>query len=361
MAEQDGEDKTEQASGRKLSEARASGNVPKSADLPQTLSLIGVCGVLAFQGGNLCRGLAGDLVPFLAHPEQLLNSMQGDGGITIAHDLFMDMMPILLTILGAAVFFGVAGNVLQTGLIFAPEKIGLSFEKLGERFNLLENFKRMFAIDGLVQFLKTVLKLAATAWIVWLVLKNRATDLLALTGASPALILPYTAEALKAVALAVCIFMFIGAGADYMWQRFRFMERMKMTKEEVKEEHKQTEGDPHVKAKLRALRMQTSRRRMMANVAKATVVVTNPTHYAVALQYEAGETPAPICVAKGVDALALRIREEAGKHDVPIVEDPPLARALYASVELDDIIPEAHFAAVAKLISFILAKRRRGF
>jgi len=360
MAE-DADDKTEQASGRKLEQARASGNVPKSADLPQALSLIGVCGILAFQGGSICRNLSEALVPFIAHPEQLIGSLQGDGGLTIAYDLFMDILPVLLTIIGTAALFGVAGNVLQTGLLFAPEKIGLSFEKLAEKFNLVENFKRLFAVDGLVQFLKTVLKLIATGFVVWLVLKNRLIGLLTLTGGSPALILPYSAEALKALALAVCLFLFVGAGADYMWQRFRFMERMKMSKQEVKEEYKQTEGDPHIKAKLRALRVQKSRQRMMANVAKATVVVTNPTHFAVALQYELGETPAPVCVAKGVDSLALRIREEAGKHNVPIIEDPPLARALYASMEIDDIIPEQHFAAVAKLISFILAKKRRGF
>lgn len=355
------EDKTEQASGRKLQQARASGDVPKSQDLPQVMSLIGVCGVLAFQGGSICRNLAGDLLPFIAHPEQLIGSLQGDGGMTIATDLFMDVLPVMLTILGAATLFGVAGNVLQTGLLFAPEKVGINFEKLAEKFNLLESFKRMFGIDGLMQFLKTVLKLIATGFIVWMVLKNRTGDLLALTRGSPVLILPYSAEALKAVALSVCVFLFVGAGADYLWQRFRFMERMKMSKQEVKEEFKQTEGDPHIKAKLRALRMQKSRQRMMANVAKATVVVTNPTHYAVALQYELGESVAPVCVAKGMDSVALRIREEAGKHDVPIVEDPPLARALYASMEIDDVIPEAHFAAVAKLISFILARKRRGF
>ena len=360
MAE-DSDDKTEQASGRKLQQARASGDVPKSADLPQAMSLIGVCGMLAFNGGHICRDLAGDLTPFLAHPEQLLGSLQGDGGITIAHDLFMDVLPVLLMILGTATLFGVAGNVLQTGLLFAPEKVGFNFGKLAEKFNLLENFKRLFAVDGLMQFLKTVLKLIATGFIVWLVLKNRVNDLLALTGASPALILPYSAEALKAAALAVCVFLFVGAGADYMWQRFRFMERMKMSKQEVKEEYKQQEGDPHVKAKLRALRIQKSRQRMMANVAKATVVVTNPTHFAVALQYELGESVAPVCVAKGMDSVALRIRAEAAKHDVPIVEDPPLARALYAGMEIDDVIPEQHFAAVAKLISFILARKKRGF
>ncbi len=358
MAEgSEGEDKTEDASGRKLSQARAQGDVAKSADLPQALSLIGACAIVAIQGPSICRTLTGDLLPFLAHPDKLMGSLEGDGGLTIAHDLIFAIIPILLMVLGTSMFMGVAGNVLQTGLLFSPAKLKPSLDKL----NPLEGFKRLFGLDAFVQFGKTILKLIATGAIVWMVLKNRITDILALVGGSPILILSYSHEAMIALATAVCIFLFVGAGADYMWQRFRFLERMKMSKQEIKEEHKQTEGDPHIKAKLKQLRMEKSRRRMMSNVAKATVVVTNPTHYAVALQYEPGEMSAPVCVAKGMDAVALKIREEAAKHDVPIVEDPPLARALFASMEIDEVIPEAHFAAVAKLISFIFAKKRRGF
>ena len=358
MAESsDGEDKTEEASARKLQQAREQGDVVKSPDVPQVLSLIGACAVVALKGPSVCATLAADLVPFLAQPDQMLPSLEGDGGMAIWRDLMLAVLPILIMILGAALIMGVMGNVLQTGLLFAPEKLKPSLDKL----NPLEGFKRLFNVDGLMQFLKTVLKLVATGFVVWLVLKNRIFDMLALVQGSPVLILPYVREAMIALAVAVCIFLSLGAGADYMWQRFRFMEKMKMSKQEQKEEYKQTEGDPHVKAKLRALRVQKSRQRMMANVAKATVVVTNPTHYAVALQYEMGEMAAPVCVAKGMDSIALKIREEAGKHDVPIVEDPPLARALYASMDIDEVIPEEHFAAVAKLISFILAKKKRGF
>jgi flagellar biosynthetic protein FlhB len=252
---------------------------------------------------------------------------------------------------------GVAGNVLQTGLMFTPAKLKPSLDKL----NPMAGFGRLFGVDNYIQFGKTVIKLLITAGIVWLVLKKRIAEMLSLTWASPVLILPYVRDIAIALAIAVCMFLFIGAGADYMIQRFRFMQRMKMSKQEQKEEYKETEGDPHVKAKLRALRVEKSRRRMMANVQTATVVVTNPTHYAVALKYEVGETSAPVCVAKGVDGVALKIREEAAKHEVPIVEDPPLARALYAAIDLDEMIPEEHFAAVAKLISFILTRKRRGF
>ena len=358
MAEgSDGEDKTENASGRRLSQAREEGNVAKSGDLAPALSLIGTCAVAALQGPSICRTLADDLLPFLAHPDQLTNALEGGGGVAMMRALLMDILPPIMMIMGAAMVLGIAGNVMQTGLMFTPKRLAPDFSKL----NPIGGLGKLFNLDAMIQFAKTLVKLVIVGSIVYSVIKPRIDGIVNLTGASPALILPYTREILMALAMAVCLFLFVGAGADYMLQRFRFMQKMKMSKQEVKEEYKQTEGDPHIKAKLRHLRLEKSRRRMMANVQNATIVVTNPTHYAVALRYEAGETTAPVCVAKGMDAIALKIREEAGKHNVPIVEDPPLARALYAAIDLDDEIPQEHFAAVAKLISFILTRKRRGF
>ena len=358
MAEEsEGEDKTEEASARKLQQAREKGDVAKSGDLPQALSLIGACVIVAIKGPELCRTLTVDLLPFLAHPEQLLGSLEGDGGIGIARAVVMDIIPILLMVMGASMVLGIFGNVMQTGLMFTPSKLAPDFSKLDP----MKGFKKLFGVDAFITFGKTLLKLTITGIIVWLVVKNRLTDILALAAASPLLILPYVHEAAIALAIAVCIFLFVEGVADFALQKFRFLQRMKMSKQEQKEEYKQTEGDPHIKAKLRQIRMEKGRRRMMSNVKTATVVVTNPTHYAVALHYEMGEMAAPICVAKGMDAVALKIREEAGKHNVPIVEDPPLARALFASMEIDEVIAEQHFAAVAKLISFIMSKKKSAF
>ncbi|ESQ86285.1 hypothetical protein AEAC466_03550 [Asticcacaulis sp. AC466] len=358
MAEEaDGEDKTEDASGRKLQQAREKGDVGKSGDLPQALSLIGACAVVALKGPDICKSLTANLIPFIDHPDQMLGALDGDGGMGIARAVILNIVPILLMIMGASMFMGIAGNVLQTGLMFTPSKLAPDFTKL----NPMTGFKRLFGVDAFIQFGKTLLKLVVTGIIVWMVVKNRLPGIVGLAAASPMMILPYVKEAAIALALAVCLFLFIEGVGDFALQKFRFLQRMKMSKQEQKEEYKQTEGDPHIKARLRQLRMEKGRRRMMSNVKNATVVVTNPTHYAVALQYEPGEMAAPVCVAKGMDAVALKIREEAGKHTVPIVEDPPLARALYAAIEIDDTIPEEHFAAVAKLISFVMAKKKRGF
>jgi flagellar biosynthetic protein FlhB len=151
------------------------------------------------------------------------------------------------------------------------------------------------------------------------------------------------------------------AVADYVFTRQSYMKRQRMSRREIKEEFRQQDGDPMVKAKLRQIRMERSRRRMMQNVPQASVIITNPTHYAVALKYDPGQTPAPICLAMGVDAVAQRIREVAQEHDIPIVEDPPLARALFATAEIDQPIPKEHYEAVAKVIGFVmrLARRRR--
>jgi flagellar biosynthetic protein FlhB len=144
------------------------------------------------------------------------------------------------------------------------------------------------------------------------------------------------------------------AGLDYFLQRHRFLQRNRMSKQEIKEEFRQSEGDPQIKAKIRQIRNERSKKRMIAAVPDATVIITNPTHYAVALKYESGKMAAPVCVAKGVDALALKIREVAKENDVPIVENPPLARALHATVEVDEVIPQEHYKAVAQVIGYVM-------
>ena len=178
--EADGEDKTEEASGRKLQQAREKGDVAKSGDLPQALSLIGACAIVAMKGPELARTLTGDLLPFLAHPEQLLGSLEGDGGIGIARAVVMDIIPILLMVMGASMALGVFGNVMQTGLMFTPSKLAPDFSKL----NPMTGLKKLFGVDAFITFGKTLLKLTITGIIVWMVVKNRLTDILALTAAS---------------------------------------------------------------------------------------------------------------------------------------------------------------------------------
>lgn len=349
----DAASRTEEPTPRKLERAREQGDVAKTPDLPSLASLAAAASVIAVAGGWMARNLAEALVPFLAHAGDI--DLVGRGPIDVARRAAWAAAPILLLIMLAAALAGAAGNLIQTGFLFTPSKLRPDFGKVSP----MQGFRRLFGLDGLIHFLKSLAKVVAVGLIGWWVLKPHVAALAGLAALEPGDMLPFAADVLRRLVFATLAFLLVVAGADWIWQRQRFLARMRMSKEEVKEEYRQSEGDPHVKARQRQIRAERARRRMMQAVPKATVVVTNPTHYAVALLYEAGETAAPICVAKGVDALALKIREVATEAGVPVIEDPPLARALYATVEIDEMIPQAHYEAVARIIGFILNGGRR--
>lgn len=349
----DPESKTEAATPRKLAEARKKGDVARSPDVASALSLLGATAVLLMSGGWFATSMAEQLLPFIAAPHALMGGLDAGAGVEIGTRALWAVAPFLGAVMLATVLGGAGGNLAQSGLLFTGEKLKPDWSRVSP----LKGFQRIFGPDGLVQFLKTFLKLVAVGAICWLVLRPHVRELETMAAMPPALILPLARDLAIALMASALVFLGFTAGADYLWQRFRFAQRMKMTREELKEDFKQSEGDPHVKAKLKQIRAQRSRQRMMQNVPKATVVVTNPTHYSVALRYEAGDA-APVCVAKGVDALALRIREVAREHAVPIVENVPLARALYAAVDVDETIPREHFEAAAKVIGFVMQRRR---
>ena len=350
----DPESKTEDPSAKKLSDARAKGDVVKSQDIPQLASLAGAISVILIAGGWLTRDLAAALYPFIAHAGT--TEISSGGAMVVMKQAVMAAMPPLLLVMVVTAVLGVIGNVAQTGFMLTPDKIKPDFKKL----DLLKGLGRLFGMDGMVQFAKSAIKFLVTGFIAYMVLKPHVGEVRNLVGMDVAAMLPEAMKLSKSLMLAVLLLLIAMAAIDWFWQRQRFMKRMRMTLQEVKDEFKQSDGDPHIKGKRRQIQMQRSRQRMMQAVPKATVVVMNPTHYAVALKYEPGETPAPMCVAKGVDELALKIRAVAEEHGVMVLEDPPLARALYASVEIDEEIPVEHFEAVAKVISFIMNKKTQG-
>jgi flagellar biosynthetic protein FlhB len=354
MAEnEDGATKSEEATPRRIEEARKQGDVAKSMDLVQVFSLSGCFLALIMGGGAMARRMADQLLPFIAHPDAI--PLAGQAGAHVTWQVLAAAGPFLGAVMGATMLAGVGGNVIQHGVLFAASKLAPDVS----RINPIEGFKRVFGIDGFMNFLRSALKVLLISAVAWWVLAPRAADLPGLVAVGPAGILQYSVGLARSLMFAVLALLALGAILDFIWQRQRFMERMKMTKEEFKEDFKQSEGDPHVKARQRQIRNERGRRRMMQKVPTATVVVMNPTHYAVALRYVQGETAAPECVAKGIDAIALKIREVAEGAGVPVIEDPPLARALYAAVEIDQVIPHAHYEAVAKIIGFILAGKRR--
>src|SRR6202789_4551738 len=328
MAEnENGASKSEDATPRRLEEARKEGDVAKSPELAQACALAGAVGAVAMAGGGMAHGLVDNLLPFIAHPEAI--QLEGGGGQAVARQVMMAAAPALLTVLGVTSLAGIAGNVLQHGVLFTTAKLRPDLSKL----SIAQGFKRVFGIDGLMNFLRSVLKVLLVSAVAWWVLAPHAAELPGLVSMAPMDMLGYSVGLARSLMFAVLGLLALGGLLDFIWQRQRFMQRMKMTKEEVKEDFKQSEGDPHVKARQRQVRMERARRRMIQQVPKATVVIANPTHFAVALRYEQGETAAPLCVAKGIDAVALRIREVAEEAGVTVIENPPLARALFSAVE----------------------------
>ncbi|HUO23153.1 MAG TPA: flagellar biosynthesis protein FlhB [Caulobacteraceae bacterium] len=355
MAEDsDQQSKTEEPTQRRLDEARRQGDVAKSPDLPPWAAMSAAVAVLAISGGAMARNMVTALLPFVAHPDSF--QLDHGGAVGVAKMAAGAAWPFLITVMVAAGVAGAAGNIIQTGFIWAPGKLAPSTDKV----NPLGGFKRLFGLDGWIQFAKSLAKVLLIAVVCYLALKPRLDQMANLSLLDPMAMGPFMVDALKALFFSVLGVLGVGAIADWVLQRQRFMARMRMSREDIKEELRQSEGDPHVKARLRQIRLQRAKRRMMQKVPKATVIIANPTHFAVALRYDTSEAPAPVCVAKGVDSLALKIREVAEKHNVPVIEDPPLARALYATVEMDQVIPPEHYQAVAKIIGFILGVGRRG-
>jgi flagellar biosynthetic protein FlhB len=355
MAEQNDDDKTEEPTPRKIEQAREKGDIIYTPEVGAALSLLVLTVFAAFMAGPMLVSMANSFIGFIAMPDQY--SAEPGSLMALAGKVSLKTMAILSLVMLALAAAGIASRYMQDRPTFTGERLTPKISKL----NPIEGFKRVFGKQAAASFLKSLAKLgivgAAMVWALWpndAVLEN-------ISLLDPAALLPFVKDRVVAMLIALVSAAAVLAVIDYIFTRQSYMKRLKMSRREIKEEHRQSEGDPQIKAKLRQIRIERSRVRMMQSMPNASVVITNPTHYAVALRYEQGETAAPVCLAKGVDSLAQRIREAANEHDIPIVEDPPLARALYATAELDQPIPKEHYEAVAKVIGFVLRlARKRG-
>jgi flagellar biosynthetic protein FlhB len=346
--EKDDSQKTEQPTQRRLDTAREHGDVVKSAEVNTLILLAGGTLVIAVLGKPAAMAFGRYFRIFLEQPDQI-GVASADMQALMYHTL-LGLAAVLGPVLGLMCASGVLGNLIQNRPNFATDRIKPDLSKLSP----LKGFKRMFGVEGLANLVKGFVKLGAVGAALWMVLWPERGRLEAVMGESPAAIAGDMSHLLIRILIAALMVLTVLAAADYGLQYFLFLRRNRMSKQDIKDEYRQTEGDPAVKAKIKQVRAERARRRMMAAVPEATVVIANPTHFAVALKYESGKMAAPVCVAKGVDALALRIREVAEAHDVPVVENPPLARALYASVELDEAVPAEHYKAVAQVIGYVM-------
>jgi flagellar biosynthetic protein FlhB len=354
MAEEAEDDasKTEEPTGKRLDEAREKGQVAATRELNHWMMFMGATLGFAFLGTYMWRNLTATMRPFIERPHEF--TLEGGGMQQVIAFALMEPMKALLPFLAVLMIAAIASQILQNGFLVSAESLIPKFSKISPA----NGFKRLFSFNSVFEFLKGLIKITIVGSVCWFTLKGEVDDLSRFVEYELVDIGRVMLALAMKVMVAVISVMTIIAGLDYLYQRFQHFKRLRMSKQEIKDEYKQSEGDPVVKGRIKQLRMERARRRMMTAIPQATVVVTNPTHYAVALRYDE-KTAAPICVAKGVDLVAQKIREVATDNEVPIVENRPLARALYASVEIDDEIPPEHYKAVAEVISYVMNLKKR--
>jgi flagellar biosynthetic protein FlhB len=353
MAEGAGDDqeRAEDPTPKRLEDAIKRGDVAKSQEVNTWFLLAGGTLALFVFGEAAANHLAHTFAQLFATSHAL--GMDGRAIIRLSGNLLLDVSiavgPLMLLLIIAA--FG--GNLVQHRWLWTGESLRPQLSRISPA----SGAKRLFSKHALVQFAKGLAKLGVVSAVIVAVMMPEAGTIARLISGEHAAILPVAYALTMQLLFGVVAVMAVVAALDWLWTRHTWYERQRMSLREIREEYKETEGDPTIKAKLRQIRQSRMRKRMMAEVPKATVVITNPTHYAVALKYERGMN-APLCVAKGMDAVALRIREVAEEHRVPVVENPPLARTLHKIVEIDQEIPPEHYKAVAEVIGYVMRLRR---
>ena len=351
MAEEGDEDKTQDPTAKRLEEAHKRGDVAKSIEVNTWFMIAGATFIMSSFSGSIGGSIQMPLRNLIANSWQIRTD--GPGLLALAQKLEYILVaalgvPFLLLILAA-----IAGNIVQHRFVWSAESLKPKFSKISP----LSGAKRIFGKQAAANFAKGLFKVIALGAVMVAILWPERSRLDSMMRFDPDALLGVTRTLTLQLLGAVVALLALVAIGDYLFQYRQWFERQKMSLREMKEEFKQSEGDPHIKGRIRQLRVARMKKRMMAAVPKASVIITNPTHYSVALSYERGMS-APICVAKGMDNIALKIREIAREHDIPIVENVPLARALYATVEVDDEIPVEHYHAVAEIIGYVMGLKR---
>ncbi|PSJ60675.1 flagellar biosynthesis protein FlhB [Pseudaminobacter soli (ex Li et al. 2025)] len=350
----DKESKTEEATEKKVRDTIEKGKLPVSKEISIFASFIAIL-VFAtfFAQGNITQ-LGWFLGIFLEKPEAwpLANAQDV---IELYRVVFLQIAKLLGTMMVLLVVAGVAASVLQNMPQFVAERI----RPQASRISLAKGWSRMFGVQGFVEFLKSLGKLGFVVLVLIFTLKGEYRDLLAGMITHPTAFVLTVRSILIHILVSIVVVMGVIATADLVWSRFHWRQELKMTKQEVKDELKQSEGDPIIKSRLRSLGRDRARRRMMAAVPKATLVIANPTHYSIALKYVRDEDQAPVVLAKGQDLVALKIREIAEEHNIPIFEDVALARSMYKQVSVDNVIPTKFYQAVAELIRIVYSNKAR--
>ena len=347
MSDQDQSEKTEEPTPKKLSEARKKGQIATSKEVNSFAVLLGAALVVGIAGPFVALRIYAPLAGIV----EKAGTMPIDQGSTgeILYDTFATVLIAMSPVFAVFIVLALAASMGQSGILFTTEPLTPKLDKISP----IKGFSRLFSLRSIVEFLKGIAKMGVVGTVAVVLVMPELDRLEIIVQMDVRQLLEEIQTLLIRLLIGVTSIMAIIAVADFLYQKYEHIKQLKMSRQEIRDEHKQSEGDPHVKARLRQIRHERARQRMMAAVPQADVVVTNPTHFAVALKYDTSVMAAPTVVAKGVDNVAFRIREVAEEHQVPIVENPPLARALFGGVDLDQQIPEEHYQAVAQIISYV--------
>jgi flagellar biosynthetic protein FlhB len=349
----DQESKTEAPSDKKVRDAIEKGNVPFSREAPVFASIIGILLVLAFATRGGVKGLSEKLALFIDRPQDFRIESGIDAAALIqavALEVGLFLVPIISIMAGCSL----AASILQNTPSIVVERITPQWKKISPKSGL----NRLFGRQGQVEFLKSLFKFGTVTIVVLLLLKSEQHKVINSMFSDPSLLPELMLTIALRLVSAISIATIVLVAAALLWSRLKWHGDLKMTRQEVKDEFKQMEGDPAVKARMRSIAQDRARKRMLAAVPKATFIIANPTHYAIALRYERSEAPAPVVVAKGQDLIALKIREIAERNGIPIIEDKPLARSMYDNVQVDRMIPADFYKAVAQILFYILTKSK---
>ncbi len=355
----EGGEKTEEPTAKKLTDARNDGKVAKSRELDNAVGLLLLFVLLQVTMSSLGNGLIGSFETFYNRiPEYVKENGRGMTGRAVSQILqpaILNMLLMVLPFFAVGFLAMVVINILQVKWKVTTKPLKPDFKK----FNPINGFKRIFSKDSLVELLKSIAKIGLIMWVAYSSIMEHQRNLLLLYSMSLMQAIMLVGSVVIDTGMKISMAYFVIAIVDFIYQKWKFKDEMKMTKQEVKDEYKNAEGDPQIKGKQRQRMREASQRRMMQDVPKADVVITNPTHYAVALKYDAEEAQAPIVLAKGTDYLALQIKEKAKEAKVEIVENKPLARMLYANVEIGEEIPPELYQTVAEILAAVYRMKNK--
>lgn len=348
-------EQTEKATPKRREEARKKGQVARSTELAGSVIFLAVVLILHAFFAPMMNSLEGGMRAYFSR----IGQTGGDFTIRTVTPLFIQaaagVVMVVFVVFAIAFVIGIVANVAQFGFLFTFNSIKPSFSKL----NPINGFKNMFSRRTFVQLGKQLLKLGAVALILYVEISKNITFFASVGQTSPATMIEMTMNLIYDIAWKFGMLLVVVGLIDYAYERWQLEDSLKMSKQEVKDEWRQSEGNPEAKGALKKRQREMSRRRMMQAVPRATVVVTNPTHFAVALEWDDVAMEAPVVIAKGADLIAKRIRDLAREHNIPIMENPPLARTLYDKVEIDQAIPPNMYAAVAQVIAFVYKLKRK--